>query len=158
MRRVPKSSLRHHDLASEWASWLQAAGAITAMALTIYLWRRSSARDSRQAYSMASVGALKLIETLVKLREGCDRRQDAEIIALMSALGELRAFLSSVRADLLPSSAVGHFFELRAIAAKGERTMEDGMATFTSLPPYYNHMSEALEKLRARAHDSSAAM
>ena len=103
------------------AAVLQFLGAVGAMALTLWIWRRSAASETRQTCALARTYAAVLEEVLLALKDAAEVQQNERFAAHSIELTEICHFGRSLRVDLLPPLSVYEFFQLKALAAKAER-------------------------------------
>jgi hypothetical protein len=144
------------------AAVLQFLGTIGAMALTLWIWRRSAASDTRQTCALANTYAAVLEEVLVALKGAAETQQNERIAAHSVELTEICHFGRSIRVDLLPPLSVYEFFKLRALAAKAERRARfhienREVRTFEALrSDFENYRAEAKFLAEAFAKDMDA--
>jgi len=144
------------------AAVLQFLGAIGAMALTLWIWRRSAASDTRQACALARTYSVALEEVLLALKDAAETQQDERIAAHSIELTEILHFGRSIRVDLLPPLSVYEFFKLRALTAKAERRARfhienREVRTFQALrSDFENYRAEAKFLAEALSKDMAA--
>jgi hypothetical protein len=99
------------------AAVLQFVGAVGAIAITLWIWRRSAASDTRQTCALARTFAAVLEEVLLALKDAAETQQNERIAAHAIELMEICHFGRGIRVDLLPPLSVYEFFKLKAVAA-----------------------------------------
>jgi hypothetical protein len=112
---------------SDWAAWVQAGGVLSALALTVFLWRSDRRRELHQTVASAHVFASRLIANFGAIRVWCTTNYRDGMAEELEALVQLQRFGQTIKVQALPPAAVSQYFTLLALCSQGLQALSAAM-------------------------------
>lgn len=141
---------------AEWSGWMQAIGAVVALAIAIYLPHRERLRSNREARVFVSAFAANLIGILVAVKKHVDTA-GIRVVADSARLNTqaLLTMAVDVRVTALPMSSLTAYMRLRTAAGEMDEFFADPSILAVTKADFDRLVESYLEQVAAALNDFS---